>query len=133
MKKTFLKEIVCRWCDKIFYVCQSCWHGQAYCSDTCRNPAQKKIRTKAQRRYRQTEKGKNTHARSERRRRLGQSKKNMDDASTTPSCTHDNNSHNRNSTTPYCHFCSSKGVVVEHFPHREYGGRYTTSNFTNYY
>jgi len=132
MKKTFLKKIECRWCGNFFYVCQSCWSGRAYCSDNCRRPAQRKIHNKAQARYRQTEKGKTAHAKDERRRRLGQSKKSMADASTTPPCDHDNNSDNINSITPCCHLCGAKGVVVEYFPHREYGGRYTTGNFINY-
>lgn len=134
LRVTFrLKKIICRWCGNTFYICQSCWHGQVYCSDTCRDPAQKKIHNKAQKLYRQTGKGKTAHAEAEKRRRLGQSKKNMDDASTTPPCDHDNNSHNVSSMTPCCHFCGAKGVVVEHFPHREYGGRYTTDSFINYY
>ncbi|WP_457554202.1 hypothetical protein [Desulfobacula sp.] len=62
-------------------------------SDTCRNSAQKEIHNKAQKLYRQTEKGESVHAEDERRRRLSQSKKTMDDASTTPPCDHDNNSH----------------------------------------
>jgi len=130
--KIFLKEIKCRWCGKVFFVCQACWHGQAYCSEHCRNTAQKKAHNEAQKRYRQTVKGKKAHQEGERRRRLGLLKKNMDDRGTTPPCDHDTISKDLSSMTPCCHFCGKKGIVVEHFPHREYGGRYANGVFTNY-
>src|SRR6056297_3456827 len=118
-------SVVCRCCETRFYVCQSCWRGQAYCSDTCRLTARRASHRKAQQRYRQTEKGKRAHRQSENRRRHRHEvdQKNMDDPSSTPALSvykmalknktevslPDTEAH-------FCHFCGKSGVVVEKFP-----------------
>ena len=133
-----LREIQCRWCGKIFCICQSCWRGQAYCSDECRSTAKRKAHQEAQKRYRRTEKGKKAHREAENRRRMGLSKKNkaiVDDAATTLQCglskiersTNLNDKEQLgwavNSTMRIgrCHFCGSLGVIVDRFPRRGYG------------
>ena len=126
-----LLQIRCGWCHLIFHVCRACWRGQRYCCDPCRLAAKRKQRREAQRRYRQTPKGKKNHCYAENRRRHGLSKKNrkkMDDATTTrlpawcmglllvigkrilPV-----------QTTTCCHFCGSCGQIVDEFPRRGYG------------
>ena len=50
-------------------ICRSCWRGQAYCGPICRHERQSRDHRETQRRYRQTPKGKTTHAASERQRR----------------------------------------------------------------
>lgn len=30
-----LREIKCRWCHKLFYLCRPCDHGRRYCCDEC--------------------------------------------------------------------------------------------------
>lgn len=126
-----LKAIYCRNCEKLFYLCQSCWRGHAYCSDECRYAARKKAHNKAQRTYRQTEKGKENHRLDEKRRRAKKNSKTVDDQSSTPGSLSDNPS-SRSSLTdqnpsqehdkqPCCHFCGAFGEVVKEFPRRGYG------------
>ena len=132
-----LIEVECRWCHLIFFICRRCWRGQAYCSDECRHCGKRRLHREAQRRYRQTSKGKKTHCEAENRRRYGLSKKNqknMDDASTTalPSrcitllffarlvVLHARAWFDR---TGRCHFCGCCGKIVDEFPRRGYGGR----------
>ncbi len=123
--------IQCRWCNLGFCLCRSCWRGQAYCCDQCRQAAKLKNQREAQRKYRQTEKGKKAHREAENRRRHSQNQnkqKNMDDATSTP----------RRSWTmafivrvkinilhmnrgPKCHFCGVSGRIVSAFSRRGYG------------
>ena len=133
-----LREIQCRWCGKIFCICQSCWRGQAHCSDDCRSAAKRKAHKEAQKRYRRTEKGKKAHREAEKRRRMGLSKKNkpiVDDTSTTLQCALSKIKRSRNFSDKEqfgcalkslirigrCHFCGSLGVIVDRFPRRGYG------------
>jgi hypothetical protein len=97
--------------------------------------AKRKQRSEAQRRYRQTSKGKKAHCISENRRRHGLSKKkikknmkNMDDATTTrlPAwCMGLLLAIGKRilpvQTTTCCHFCGSCGQIVDEFPRRGYG------------
>ncbi len=123
MEIVLLIRIECRRCAQIFNVCRSCWRGQAYCCQKCRLTAQKEAHRKAQKKYRQTLKGKETHRLQERNRRLRQSKKNMDDATTNPDTIHDNVLSKPADTGSYCHFCGKIGHIVDVFPWREYAGR----------
>ena len=121
----------CRWCCFVFYICRTCWRGHAYCCEGCRRAGTLKNKREAQRRYRQTEKGKKRHREGENRRRYRkkiQKAKNMDDTTSTVLpvwCT----------TIilwilfqiqglpfrPYCQFCGTSGQVVMQFPRRGYG------------
>ena len=123
MSFTLLKKIQCRRCGLIFYLCRSCWRGHAYCSDPCRQAARKENRRAAQRRYRQTEKGREAHRQGERRRRMKKSKKTVDDRGTTLESSRDNVPIKSSGAEIRCHFCGSYGVVVKDFPRRGYGGK----------
>ena len=35
----FLETITCRRCDQVFFICKSCYRGQAYCRQLCRQEA----------------------------------------------------------------------------------------------
>lgn len=134
----YLLRIECGWCHLIFFVCRRCFRGQSYCSDRCRIEGRGKNHREAQRRYRQTPKGKKAHREAENRRRHGVSKKNqknMDDPSSIllPSwCmgvlfyTHLIVFHARAwfDKTGRCHFCGSWGVIVDKFPRRGYDQRH---------
>ena len=123
--------IQCRWCDFQFCICRSCWRGQAYCCDQCRRAAKLKNKRKAQRKYRQTQKGKKNHCEAENRRRHGNNQrkpKNMDDATSPPRhpwamkvLTRIRNRTWRIDIGPFCHFCGIRGRVVSAFPRRGYG------------
>ena len=127
-----LVEVCCRWCGVRFYVCRRCWRGQAYCSEECRILGRSQVRREAQRRYRQTPKGKKAHRQAENRRRYGFGKKNekkMDDPSSKglPAwvirlliCTRVLMVHARAwfDRSGRCHFCGCKGRVVDRFARR---------------
>ncbi len=128
MEIILLKRIECRWCAQIFYVCRSCWRGQVYCCQECRRTAQRDARRKSQRKYRQTPKGKEAHRLQERNRRLRQSEKTMDDATTNPDMIHDNVLSKPEYTGSCCHFCGTTGQIVDFFPWREYAGRFVKTD-----
>ncbi len=61
-------------CHQIFMVCGPCDRGQRYCSQPCRTAARQRQRRAANRRYQQTEQGRETHRcrqRAYRERRAG--------------------------------------------------------------
>ena len=132
----YLVQVECRSCHIVFFICRRCFRGQVYCSDKCRIEGRCRNHREAQRRYRQTPKGKKAHCEAENRRRYGLSKKNkknMDDRSTTllPGrcitlliftrllilC-----ARSWFDRTGRCHFCGSCGVIVDTFSRRGYGG-----------
>jgi hypothetical protein len=123
--------IQCRWCDFQFCICRSCWRGHAYCCDQCRRAAKLKNHREAQRKYRQSEKGKKAHREAENRRRQGKNKKiskNMDDPTSTPQrqwaikvLARISNPCWGKIIGAFCHFCGIGGRVVGFFPRRGYG------------
>ena len=129
-----LCEVRCRWCGLPFFICRRCWRGQGYCCDECRRFARQKSHREAQRRYRQSPKGKKAHREAENRRRHGLSEKGekkMDDLSSTPlpwwcmrfvidSVLVVQSARGR---VERCHFCGAEGVLVDGFSRRGYGGR----------
>lgn len=119
-------EIRCRWCGMRFCICRRCWRGQSYCSEECRRLGRRRVHREAQRRYRQTQKGKKAHRQAENRRRhtLNQdNEKKMDDSSSRGMARSaielliaaqiDDKGVGR------CHFCGREGRVVDRFPRRE--------------
>lgn len=121
-----LCEIECKHCHFHFYICQSCFHGQHYCSTACRTISQKQAHCKAQQKYRQTDKGRESHRQGETRRRALQNQNNsktVDDRGTTTPCRPIKLYETFVKKTPRCHFCGAPGVVVSYFPLRGYGSR----------
>jgi len=135
-----LIEVCCRWCKASFCVCQRCWRGQVYCSEECRRSGRRRIHREAQKRYRQTSKGKKAHCQAENRRRHGWSKKNgkkMDDPSSRRltgcaiglleesslrlvyACFVLARARAGFDRSRRCHFCGCQGQVVDRFPRRE--------------
>ena len=62
-------KIICACCGVRFAVCKSCYCGQVYCSDQCRESGYREKSRLRQRKFRKTEKGKQRHAEDERKRR----------------------------------------------------------------
>lgn len=122
MEIILLKAVSCRRCGRIFYICRSCWRGQAYCCDSCRHHSRREAHRLAQQRYRQTAKGREAHRQAERRRRRQNPEKTMDDTSSTPVIGHDKLPQGDPSIVACCHFCGGKGVVVEISPVGGMGG-----------
>lgn len=118
-----LKEVRCRHCGELFYVCRRCWRGQVYCGDTCRKIHQEASHREAQRRYQRTERGKETRRQAARRRRMKKSKKTVADDTATPPKVCDREPSKRSGDRPRCLFCGASGIVVDRFPRRAYGGK----------
>lgn len=130
----FLVCMTCRFCHISFCVCRSCYRRQAYCGSRCRNAARLYMHREAQRRYRQTERGKRTHCLSENRRRHRfhrSGSKNMADQTSKSlrvRCKGELTKHSNGvSFQPggwgTCHFCGRRGIVLSEFPRRDYGNR----------
>jgi hypothetical protein len=122
MDIVLLKRIRCKHCGGVFYVCRSCWRGQVYCGAKCREICMSEAHREAERRYRQTERGKETHRQGECRRRMKKNKKTVDDQGTTPEKSRDIEDPLPQADRPRCLFCGLRGVVVACFPRRGYGG-----------
>ena len=122
MHGDFLKQIKCRWCGQCFYICQSCWRGQAYCSDSCKSFGYLRCRKKRQKEYRNSKKGKKTRRKAERKRSLGQSAKKSGDATSNTTSSVISSSKIRFTQQPCCQLCGENGLVLGHFPRRRYGG-----------
>ena len=121
-----LVEVCCRWCGKRFYVCRRCWRGQVYCGEACRHLGRGKVHREAQRRYRQTLRGKKAHRQGENRRRHGWSKKNekkMDDPTSKGLSVRVirllEDGRTGFDRSRRCHFCGCRGRVVDRFPRRD--------------
>jgi len=121
MSPILLKTIQCKHCGLIFHVCRSCFRGQAYCCDFCRHEARKKNHREAQRRYQQTEEGRETRRNAERMRRIKKGEKTVADQSSTPESSCDNVQPKWFGGGHRCHFCGRRGVVVKDFPRQGYG------------
>jgi hypothetical protein len=126
--------MTCRFCHISFCICRSCYRRQAYCGKRCRKTARRRAHREAQRRYRQTDRGKRTHCLSENRRRHGQQRvgsKNMADQTTKSQKIHCKRAPAKHahgvSFQPggrgYCHFCGRGGIILNEFPRRSYGNR----------
>lgn len=126
MKENLLLEITCNHCHQLFYLCQSCYRGQRYCSNPCQITAQRQAHRQSQRKYRNTAKGREVHRTAELRRRMGRNEKKekiVADEGTTRSCRHTKLRSCLSKQKPRCHFCGAHGIVVPYFPRRDYGSR----------
>ena len=126
MNEVLLKEVQCKYCGRVFYICRRCWRGQAYCGKICRKLCQMEMHREAQRKYRRTAKGKKTHRKYEKERREKKMKKNsktMGDDTATPQGACDIEPPQRSENRPKCLFCGLSGIVVAQFPRRAYGGK----------
>ena len=119
-----LCEIECVHCHLSFHICQNCFHGQRYCSPSCRRISQTQAHRKAQQKYRQTDKGREQHSQGEKRRRARKSQGNIKtvaDRGTTMPCIQIKMYQISQNQVPRCHFCGAYGIVVDYFPLRGYG------------
>lgn len=129
-------QFVCRCCGAIFNICRACFRGQAYCSEKCRISRQRQLHREAQKKYRQTEKGKKFHQEAERQRRIRRKSKNVDDETSTMKsdivcCLSEYiieslkklifSTLNSAEETGTCHFCGKYGSLCNKFPRRGYG------------
>ena len=54
-REAVLRQLFCRGtdCGEMFFICQSCYRGQVYCGDGCRDRMRREQRRRANRRYEQ--------------------------------------------------------------------------------
>ena len=52
---------ICRSCGQVFFLCQSCDRGHAYCGEGCREVGYARTRREARRRHQQTPEGRLDH------------------------------------------------------------------------
>jgi hypothetical protein len=57
-------------CAAVFFICRSCYRGQRYCSEPCRQLARRQQRRAANRRHQQSPEGRLDHADRQREYRL---------------------------------------------------------------
>lgn len=62
--------ITCRQCHRMFYICRSCYRGQAYCSADCRKIGHEARRRIARKKHAQSPEGKLDHADRNKKYRL---------------------------------------------------------------
>ena len=57
------RQLFCRGsgCGVMFYICGSCYRGQAYCGDECRSRTRREQTRRARRRHRQSREGRLDH------------------------------------------------------------------------
>ncbi len=62
-REVVLRRLFCRGpgCGAIFYICRSCYRGQAYCGDRCRQKARREQLRRATQRYQQSEEARLDH------------------------------------------------------------------------
>ena len=58
-------------CGALFYICRSCYRGQRYCSEGCRQATRREQRRAANRRHQQSPEGRLDHRDRQRTYRLG--------------------------------------------------------------
>lgn len=133
MTDGYLKEITCRWCGQIFFLCQSCWRCQAYCTKLCRTSGNRRCRQNRQKKYRNTKKGQTTRRKAERKRSLQQSSKKSGDATSNTDSSVLPSPEIHFFRQPCCQLCGRNGLVVVHFPRRRYGNSVSVAFKTNFH
>jgi len=123
-----LLKIYCGCCGKVFSICRCCHRGHKYCCDECRIIGFRQVHLEAQKKYRQTPKGKKQHSESEKRRRLRKKRKGKLTAVTHKICMclamvlkslfQEGDGGQK---TGHCLMCSAEGKIVDEFPSRAYG------------
>ena len=116
--EVLLIELECKHCQLRFSICRKCYRGHLYCSSSCRRETQVKAHRKAQSRYRTSEKGRETHSRNEKKRRMGKTKKTMADTSTNSPPLRVIFHPKVQNTKARCRFCGVYGKIVDVFPRR---------------
>ncbi len=123
-----LIRIRCKTCRFLFYLCRSCFRGQAYCCDLCRAIAATLKHRKVQSRYRTSTKGRKANRIAAKRRRLKKREKSVADEGSIPQA-------NSAILPPFsllkqvvCLFCGISGKVVTRFPRRGYRSHSTSRN-----
>jgi len=63
-------SVTCNFCQKVFYICKSCYRGHKYCSYRCRRKGYLIKQKVAQAKYQKTFKGRMKHALRQKKYRL---------------------------------------------------------------
>ena len=62
-QEVVFRQLFCRGsgCGVMFYICKSCYRGQAYCGDGCRGRMRREQKRRAKRRHQQSREGRLDH------------------------------------------------------------------------
>ena len=62
-QEVVFRQLFCRGsgCGVMFYICKSCYRGQAYCGDGCRGRMRREQKRRARRRHQQSREGRLDH------------------------------------------------------------------------
>lgn len=109
----------------MFLICRPCYHGHVYCSKECRERGYKKNHAKAQKKYRQSEKGKEYRKEAAKKYRYQKWLNRNESVKTNKLIS---NIAPILSKAPFqvakcktrCHFCGREGIVVKEFSPRWY-------------
>ena len=118
--EVLLKEIQCKFCYTLFYLCRSCYRGHIYCSNECRKQAEIEAHRKAQSKYRTSEKGRIVNKIAQRQRRIKTNKKTVADRGSIKPIENDILNPTIINSKAKCHFCGKKGIIISEFPRRGY-------------
>lgn len=111
-----LRRARCPRCGQTFYVCESCWRGQVYCSRECSAAGRERCVRHARRRYRHSPQGRRMHRRSQnryRQRLAARRKINVTDHPSQPAV-------QMSMLTPARDPGATEGVAPEAVPAKEY-------------
>jgi len=64
----------CLWCGRLFGVCERCFRGQRYCSELCRKRSRREQGRERNRRYLDTEQGRESNRNRQRQYRQRQAR-----------------------------------------------------------
>jgi hypothetical protein len=67
--EVLLMQLFCGECKQRFFLCESCYRGQGYCGQACRESSLQLINANKQRSYRSTDVGREVHRQREWARR----------------------------------------------------------------
>ena len=125
----WMLEIVCPNCERRFYLHLSCYRGDKYCSDECKEEARRRKQAVNKKKYERSAKGRDRAAKRQRRRR-----KTQDPAKTKAHVTQQGPSRlgkpsqivavraggladaNENEPCLRCARCGQPGVLLRHLP-----------------
>jgi len=124
-----IKEIYCKCCGCVFYICQSCYKGHQYCSQECKESGYRENHRKAQKRYQESTRGKKNRSKAAKKRRIGKKKREGLYRKLMKTCicimmlftkNKNKNIETGDNKVEKCKLCGKEGIIVEKFPIRSY-------------
>ena len=119
-----LKEIYCKCCGCVFYICQGCYRGQVYCSKQCQSAGYRENKRNAQKKYQNSTKGKEKRIKAAKKRcwkkNEGFYRKLMKTCICIMMLFTKKDIKRNEKKFEKCNLCGKKGIIKEEFPTRPY-------------